>query len=529
MKKLFGEDYSLIKDDSLENYIYHTIPLSIPQSDGGTKSSLLMNKEIFHETLKKIVLKKRTLWNIAELSLDLIKDYIPYRPNPFNHYRINEIPEGLFINWKNFILLFSYSNDIYKVDLYNLMILSYIYNEGNINIKKSSEALTYYLELLRGNEELLKSDNYVMETRLYSEKKYNYMGKKYDAKHKNYLLTSYFDKNFDIDNIFDIELILSLLSLRMKKKNPFCHQDIINNRDIIVDEDTDIKFFLKNLSKLSLNNTHKSKYINNLFNILKEGNNNTFNILKHTKKNNNKLYVYNQFILERILNLNFINQLFTLTNTMNYNIAHALSDWIVSPLLKTRLQLLSLITKDNNNLNFLNKNLGNNVFKDIMKELNEHQISCIIPLAITIFHYLVKLKITNINDKVSKKVEIWCNNINNYTKKEYEEQKIKQIQIYLKQLEGNYFKNYLKENPFFIFNKRTNSVEANVKSIPLNANVNEYNRFVNEQILNFEKLSIKYSQYGFKECLDSVVQDIPQFLKQKIVDIGHFDEGIITD
>ena len=29
MKKIFGEDYLLIKDDSLEDYIYRIIPLNI--------------------------------------------------------------------------------------------------------------------------------------------------------------------------------------------------------------------------------------------------------------------------------------------------------------------------------------------------------------------------------------------------------------------------------------------------------------------------------------------------------------------
>lgn len=47
------------------------------------------------------------------------------------------------------------------------------------------------------------------------------MGKKCDAKHKNYLLTAFFNKKFFLDNIFDIEIILSLLSLTKKKKTLF--------------------------------------------------------------------------------------------------------------------------------------------------------------------------------------------------------------------------------------------------------------------------------------------------------------------
>lgn len=146
-------------------------------------------------------------------------------------------------------------------------------------------------------------------------------------------------------------------------------------------------------------------------------------------------------MLERILNLNFINQLYLLDNTINSNITYALSDWIISPLLKTRLEILSFIMENHTRLDFSNKHFGNNTFKDIMQRLNEYQIHCIIPLAITTFYYLMKLKMENINDKVSKKLEIflreeydklndksksfetWHNNTNNYIKNEYEQKK----------------------------------------------------------------------------------------------------------
>ena len=85
MKKIFGEDYLLIKDDSLEYYIYRIIPLNIIKNDN---NSLFMSKEFFHESLKKIVLKKKTLWDIAELSLELIEGYIRHEPNTFNNNHI---------------------------------------------------------------------------------------------------------------------------------------------------------------------------------------------------------------------------------------------------------------------------------------------------------------------------------------------------------------------------------------------------------------------------------------------------------
>lgn len=542
MKKIFGEDYLLIKDDSLEDYIYRIIPLNIIKNDN---NSLFMSKEFFHESLKKIVLKKKTLWDIAELSLELIEGYIRHEPNTFNNNHICNILEGFSIksDLEKIFSLLSYSNETYKKDLCNLMILSYIYNEGNITIKKKNDQLIYYLELLRGKENLLKDNNYVISTRLYSEKKYNYTGKKCDAKHKNYLLTAFFNKKFFLDNIFDIEIILSLLSLTKKKKNPFCHQEIINDK-YSSDIDTNIKFFLKNLNKLSLNDNHKSKYLPNLFDIFQKNINNSLSIVICARKNN-KIYAYNQFMLERILNLNFINQLYLLDNTINSNITYALSDWIISPLLKTRLELLSFIMENHTRLDFSNKHFGNNTFKDIMQRLNEYQIHCIIPLAITTFYYLMKLKMENINDKVSKKLEIflreeydklndksksfetWHNNTNNYIKNEYEQKKITQTQKYFKKLEDNYFKKYLEENTFFIFNKKTDSIEENIVPIVSQKKTPNYNPFVNKQILNFEKLSIKDCQYSFKECLDIAIQNLPQFLKQEIIQLYHQGEDII--
>ena len=44
MKKIFGEDYLLIKDDSLEDYIYRIIPLNIIKNDN---NSLFMSRNFF--------------------------------------------------------------------------------------------------------------------------------------------------------------------------------------------------------------------------------------------------------------------------------------------------------------------------------------------------------------------------------------------------------------------------------------------------------------------------------------------------
>lgn len=555
MKKIFGEDSELLGGIALERYIYSSIPMDIQKEDDKKEiSSFFMTKGEFIRSLRKLVLSKSSLYEIAILSITLIKSYIDFKDNYFemNNWNSERILE--YQNIKKYLKkvnnIMNFNDDTYKKDLCNLMILSYFYTTGTIDVYKNK--LDDYLESLNNNK--VKTGS-----RLYTNVIYNYTSRNQNKDKKRYLLPTYFNEDFKINNIFDIEIILSLLKHPTKKKNPFYHEEI-TELDIIFDTNTDIMNFFKVLKDISLNNDHKNQHILELFNILKD---NRFKepLLKDDYfkepllKNDlfiekpEMIYVYNQFILERILNINFINKLFKLKNKVKMTLIDNLKDLIVCPLLNTRMKLLSMIMEDDKLLSYLNDNFREHYFERNIQNLIEHQNKCVIPLAITIFHYLMTFKIKDIHCKLSKEKEIFLkeeyNNkndknedfetfSNNFGKKEkekkkWEKQKKEQIQVYLEQLKNSYFEDYLEENTFFIFNKKTNSVEAKMESISVGDNISEYNHFVNKQILNFEKLSIKYSQYSFKECLDSAVQDIPEFLKQKIVDISHSDEGINTD
>lgn len=370
----FIPNYYLQSNKDIEHIIYQLIPLTnhynpFVSLDSFKKS---LEKDIIH-TINN---NSNIIEGIANLTLMLCDKYL--RPNITLPRHRTCIDENFIIDhktndfYKNF-----FENTSYKIELKDLMVFSYFYTQ-TIHAKHISEhdpdIIKFFADTYSSKSNLNDTDC-SPDPRKLVDKIYCFS----KANNNNPILPVFFNSNKNdhcstkFKSYLDIELLLGLVRSSSPRINPFISSKENKNSKI------NINRFIKNLNFITINN-------NNPYSILK--------YIKETAISPSILALYNDFFLERITNINFINSLYNLINDfpdLPKSFTKSLDNFVISPLINTRLELLNFVKiRLNNCKTEIERNPE--ILDDIAAILNNiflHQIYCSNPITILVFHYLM--------------------------------------------------------------------------------------------------------------------------------------------
>lgn len=265
--------------------------------------------------------------------------------NPLIFNDIDEVFYGA--DWGN--------RSLYEEELFDFLILSYNYSNSLKKIPIKNMEVSDYLK------KLLKKDG--IEPRVFSDMRWR---QKKTNNNKTILPFFIEAKKFKLDSYFDIEILSNLFRFTNTSKNPFM-------TNVKSDKITKIDQFLGSFQYISL----KEAFLDLPNSIAPE-----------------RLFSHNQFILERITNINFIIFLWAVKNSVKQQIDLSLLDelyhWAEFPLLNTRLRLLiSIFTVFNNDEKIPSET--QNLLKQLLKSIRLYHSNVLLPLLVRSFHYATAL------------------------------------------------------------------------------------------------------------------------------------------
>ena len=263
----------------------------------------------------------------------------------------------------------SNNHPLYKYELVDFLMLSYNYSNSLKKIPIKNIEVSNYLK------NLLKKDG--IEPRAFSDMRW----RQRKANNKKTILPLFIDaKKSKLDSYFDIEILSNLFRFTNKSKNPFM-------TNIQSDKITKIDKFLGSFQHISL----KEAFLDLPNSIASE-----------------RLFSHNQFILERITNINFILFLWAVKNSVKQKIHSSLLDelyhWATFPLLNTRLRLLnSIFTIFNTDEEISLKE--QEALQRLLRAIRLYHSNILLPLLVYSFHYAASLSFNekDIKDDVLKK------------------------------------------------------------------------------------------------------------------------------
>ncbi|WP_196595143.1 hypothetical protein [Pectinatus frisingensis] len=374
MKNIFTliSNEILLNNQQIENIIYKMIPLIEIENP-------LSTLEYFRQQLNNKITAAENAEAIADITLKLCNSYLCPKLPLTSHMDYATLSTPLLM--QPMLEIFNetiFETDKYKNELKHLMIFSYYYTK-NIRSKyihKNDEQLVKFVEESINTVSKKTQDNkdYYFDPRKINDK-FHYFLKR---NNNQPLLPFFFESTLvnkrwstKFKSILDIEILLALIRSPSRKKNPFI---LIGNTD----NNTDIHKFLQNLSFITLDKDSNAS------------------ILKYFTDNNitkTQLSLYNDFFLERITNLNFINALYQLKVDLPFlptSIILSLSNFTASPLIGTRLKIIKYTHeyfKDNNPSIDIYPYMAN-----YLESIFLHQILCAVPITNLVFHYLMNTK-----------------------------------------------------------------------------------------------------------------------------------------
>lgn len=194
----------------------------------------------------------------------------------------------------------------------------------------------------------------------------------------------------ELESGLDIEIVSNLLRYSNGSKNPF-----ISNSN----KTFKMKSFLNSVKKISFNN---------IFLDIE-----TLNIQK------SQLIAHNQYIFERMTNVNYLFNLYTLHRYIEINydnplalnhLFEELDKWICFPLLTIRLRILKSILILTGNLSLL-ESKGRDYLLHLLKAIRIYYSCFLLPILITAFHYMVNAlrEETHNNTNAAKELITWLN------------------------------------------------------------------------------------------------------------------------
>ncbi len=333
------KQYDINNHKELLEVIFRYIPLelddNIPFKSTDLESILFNNLQIYIDDKKTIDIEK-----IAQLTLKLCDKYIidffkiPFQTKPFINNDIDFIKNNFFTEHLR-QLKKTWNDKDYLDELKFFLILFLEYknsaHDKPISHSKIIQFLTNSLEFKTGNYETLT------RIKLTSFKNF-FKIKPDDNTIKKCYLDAFFpalqqslslDKHtFTFNSYYDSIIFAGLSKSFHPKSNPFLFE---HSSDLSYDK----------------YNVNMKKFLN------------AFNCKKYTITTKNSQYIYynplvsniyNQFVLERLSNANFINLLYGIKQKLHYipNLLFELSSF---PLLKTRINLLTIFEKSYQNNN----------------------------------------------------------------------------------------------------------------------------------------------------------------------------------
>lgn len=376
MKNIFCflENEFLQDITNIENLIYNMIPLRELENPVCTLDD-------FKTKCKNLIKENTSIEDTADLTIDLCYNYLFPRIPKLSKEDTMIAPAfntgELYPPLKNFNnIIFQEYKNCYKNDLKNLMVLSYFYTQNKASgyiAKENNDLIDFFInEVSSKKDSTNESDLKPIVNKFYYFSREN---------NKQPILPFFFEttngserQSTKFISDLDIEILLGLIHSPNKKKNPF-----ITGANI--DEPLNIYSLLKHLKFITISSQS------------------THSIL-HYKHNENLsvslLAVYNNFFLERITNLNFINALysFKVNAPIEYQyFPFELINFAASPLINTRLIILKAIKEILNNHSYSMQEY--NYFSTYLKTIFLHQILCVIPITQLVFYYLMSLKTNN--------------------------------------------------------------------------------------------------------------------------------------
>lgn len=450
MKNIFSfiSNEILMNQQQLEQIIYTMIPLT-------KLGNPLVPLKTFHENINNKLYDIKDIKDIADVTLDLCTSYlVPNIPMTSSFEEIT-LSHKLLMSPTYEHINKSIFNNTYKSELKTLMTLSYFYTK-NIEYKpihKNDERLLKFFENKFSPSYKTKQHNdpdYYLDPRKLRDKLHYF----FKRNNNQPFMPFFFEGNpikkswsMKIMSVLDIEILLALIRSSSKKKNPFVSS---------MSPNININMFLQNLNLVTLDSTRESSILN---------------YFSDSSITPTQLCIYNDFFLERITNLNFINAFYQLKTNLSFipdPIISSLTNFIISPLLSTRLEILNYICNYSQT-----PGLSFDVFpliSNYLEKIFSHQILCALPITNLVFHYLMNIKFKNSS-------------------------------LFNEQIDY-FFKN--NDNHFFNFN--TNKVIPMKHPLPTKPNNNtEYINLMNIIYKKFIFKSKYYSTHNFEELLNNII------------------------
>ena len=457
MKNIFFYASNNFFDNDIENLIYALIPLNIEERNP------LITKKTFRKSLQKQINTAVDIDDIADFCLDLVEPYLYLSTSILPTLDTNELINRMQLHeyCNNLLNQVFIKNRDYKQELKDIMVLSYIYqnskneikiSKNDTDIKKAKQftkttrflkndnrLLFYFYKMIINNAAIETADDIEDNRKIYDKICI------FKRKSNNAFTETFFGKNPEMISIYDIELFLSLINHPAKNRNPF-----INHEDKL----TNLKIFFKDLSAISLS----GKKENTILHYMNE------NV---TLADLQKLWTYNDYLLERITNMNFINSLYKFIDKNRFDLNHIqpLIQFIASPMLRTRLKLIEFIQ-----LNTMSSIENYPEWLIFIEKLFTHQIMCVLPISISVFYYLMMLRGKMVNT-------------------------------------DKYFKNYLRRSTFFRYNEKDLVIEPQCFSIQKGTtNDKLYQKYIDNCYNKFIMLTAYYNDNNYDHNLVEVTK-----------------------
>lgn len=394
LTRLHPEKYTRKTFESIETFIFRFTPLA--ENVLGEHAHLVMSFAELHEQLSQalaITLKQAESANsgtytldivmhISELTLDLCKDYISmpqavtfpsYPPNNELYYAAID-PHHNLKSWMDELRRNFFDRD----ELRNFLLLSYFYSDTFE--KDDSDCIGKkdwqdYIDAIHGNENAAGST--------ISEKLGNFKrGKplflsafmmhpeKADTQKKN---------PFHLRTPLDLPVITSIINTTSKSTNPFMIEQTTANANV------DLGQYLRK-SAWMFHHSSRIKGDTIQKQVCQEQ--------QFSYYTADVAYIYDQFLLERLAGINFINALYALHDSTPDSIVQTLGMFMSSPLCNARMRLLKFqerMQKDGQFQAYIAHEWNERVWNTCLTNLLEYHLNCTLPILDVVFHYLMAL------------------------------------------------------------------------------------------------------------------------------------------
>lgn len=456
----------LKNENLIDDFIYEKIPLLL---DDGEISNSFMNAD-FYDIIDNKLKNLDNIQVLADMTLNLCAPYlsIHMEKKSLTQVPFASIVDTMAANNINDV----FTNDIfdssttYREDLKNILICSYFYIQTvkKIHVKINNEGILNYCTNLK--RRLAKTnDNYVVSEQFIYNKICQW-NKRINTKNLNY----FFDDK--LNSLVDVELLLPFIYSLSCGKNP-----------------TNIGKFLKLLQLVTVN----KDFSDSLFDEYNMRHFTLMDNLTDKTRNDAKICIsmYNQIVLERLTNLNFINKLYqSELRDVHPRILQDICSFANLPLIKTRLNILDFIM---NNPKFYKVTSPDKYYnwQVFIKNVCFHKIMCTIPIILLVFHMLTTRK-KKLNDNNKKLLDSTI---------EY--------------FKRNHFK-------WQFFKQGKNTLLPNMISFANNEiySSSNYCRFFDNIHSQFLIQTKQLSEKNFFCCLSSCYKGLPNFFNHKIATIG---------